>query len=106
MPYLVTTVFYPGDKVQEVGKRYLEALTKYPPDENLATDVVPAAVKSTHEGIKVFMVSDVKDGKLDEAYKRAVNMMVMFQNIVGFTYTVQVHLKVEEAMSAIGLDMP
>jgi hypothetical protein len=29
----------------EVPEKYLEAITKYPPDENLGTQVVPAAVK-------------------------------------------------------------
>lgn len=48
----------------------------------------------------------MKEGKLDAAYNRAVNMMAMFQSIVGFAYTVEVYLKVEEAMSAIGMDMP
>ena len=106
MPYLVTTSLYPSEKGPEVGARYLEALGKYPPDENLGTEVVPAAVKSTHEGIKVLSISEVKEGKLDEAYNRAVNMMVMFQSIPGFAYTVEVHLKVDEAMAAIGMDMP
>jgi len=47
----------------------------------LATEVVPAAVKSVHEGIKVIGIEEVKEGKLEEALNRTVNMMVMFQNI-------------------------
>ena len=106
MPYLVTTLFYPSEKAPEVAGRYLEALSKYPPDESLGTDIVPAAIKSTHQGIKGITIYDVQEGKLDAAYTRAVNMMVMFQNIPGLSYTVEVHLKVDEAMSAIGMDMP
>lgn len=97
---------YPSEKAPEVGARYLEALAKYPPDEILGAEVVPAAVKSTHTGIKVIGISEVQEGKLDVAYNRTVNIMVMFQSIVGFVYTVEVYLKVEEAMSAIGMDMP
>ncbi len=52
MPYLITTSLYPSDKAPEVAKMYLEAIRKYPPDENLATQVVPAAVKATHQGIQ------------------------------------------------------
>ena len=37
---------------------------KYPPDENLAVEVVPAALKSTHEGVKVLGIAEVKEGKL------------------------------------------
>lgn len=106
MPYLITTSLYPSEKAPEVGARYLEALAKYPPDESLGAEVVPAAVKSSHKGIKVLSISEVQEGKLDAAYNRAVNTMVMFQNIIGFVYTVEVYLKVEEAMSAIGMDMP
>ena len=83
----------------------MEALTKYPPDESLATQVVPAAVKSTHQGIEGITIFEVQEGKLDAAYARAVDTMVMFQSIVGFVYTVEVYLKVEEAMTAIGMDM-
>jgi len=106
MPYLITTSLYPNEKAPEVAGRYLEALTKYPPDESLATQVVPAAVKSTHEGIKGVTISEVQEGKLGAAYARAVDTMVIFQSIVGFVYTVEVYLKIEEAMSAIGMDMP
>ena len=106
MPYLVTTSMYPSEKAPEVAGRYLEALTKYPPDENLGTEIVPAAIKSTYQGIKGISITDVQEGKLDAAYKRAVNTMVMFQSIPGFIYTVEVHLKVEEAMTMIGMDMP
>jgi len=72
---LLTTSLYPSEKAPEVGARYLEALAKYPPDESLGTEVVPAAVKSTHQGIKVIGISEVKEGKLDAAYSRTVNMM-------------------------------
>jgi len=106
MPYIITTSLYPSDKTSEVAERYLEAITKYPPDENLATEVVPAAVKSTHEGISVMIIAEVKEGKLEEALTRTINMMVMFQSIPGFEYTSNIHYKVEEAMALIGMSMP
>ena len=106
MPYLITTSLYPTDKATEVGKRYLEALNKYPPDESLATNVVPAAVKATAQGIRVIGISEVKEGKFEEAYTRTVNMMVMFHNIEGFEYTVDIYLKVEEALPLIGMSLP
>ena len=106
MPYIVTDSRYPSNKATEVGTRYLEALAKYPPDESLTTEVVPAAVTTTHQGIKVIGISDVKDGKLEEALRRARDFMVMFHSIVGFEYTVRVYSKVEEAMASIGINMP
>ena len=106
MPYLVTTSLYPSERAQEVGAKYLEALEKYPVDESLSTQVVPAAVTTTHQGIKVIGISDVKEGKLEDALRRAGDFMVMFQNIAGFEYKVRVYSKVEEAMASIGMDMP
>ena len=106
MPYIVTTSLYPSEIAPKVGARYLEALAKFPPDESLTTQVVPAAVTTTHQGIKVTGVSDVKEGKLEEALRRVGDIMVMFQNIAGFEYTVEVNSKVEEAMAAIGMEMP
>jgi hypothetical protein len=106
IPYIITTSLYPSHKVTEVAKRYLEAIKKYPPDENLATEVVPAAVKSTHKGIKVLGITEVRKGKLEEAYDRTVGMMSMFFDIQGFEYKTQVYFKVEEAMKFIGMSIP
>jgi hypothetical protein len=106
MPYLVTTSVYPSHITSEVAQRYLQAMEKYPPDENLATPLVPAAVKATHQGITTIGILEVKKGKLEEAYNRAVNFMVMFHNIEGFDYNIEVWLKVEEALSAIGMGPP
>ena len=106
MPYIITTSLYPSDKTSEVAERYLEALAKYPPDENLATEVVPAAIKATHEGIRVMIIAEVKEGKLEEAFARRSNMMVMFQSIPGFEYSTNIHYKVDEAMALVGMSLP
>ncbi|MEN8226367.1 MAG: hypothetical protein ABFS05_13510 [Bacteroidota bacterium] len=105
MPYIITTSIYPSHKGPEVAERYLEAIAKYPPDENLGTEVVPAAVKSVHGGIKVTGISEAKEGKLEDALNRTVNMMVMFQDIEGFEYTTEIHYKVEEALALIGMSL-
>ncbi len=106
MPYIITTSIYPTEKGPEVAEKYLEAIKKYPPDENLGVEVVPAAVKSTHEGVQVLGIVDVKEGKLEDALKQTVNMMVMFQSIQGYRYTTEIHYKVEEALALIGMSLP
>jgi hypothetical protein len=106
MPYIINTSLYPSHKASEVAERYLEALAKYPPDEKIAIEVVPAAVKSVHEGIKVIGIAEAKEGKLEEALNRTVNMMVMFQDIEGFEYSTDIHYKVEEALAMIGMSLP
>lgn len=106
MPYLVTKIVYPNEKATEVAPKYLEALKKYPPDENVAVDLIPSAVKGSHKGINSIMISEVKEGKLEAAYKRTVSMMVMFQGIPGFRYSIETYLKVEEALALIGMSLP
>ncbi len=104
MPYLITTSRYPSDKNVEVAEKYLEAMQKYPPDENLETEVVPAAVKSTHKGLKITMISAVKEGKFEQAYNRRVQYMVLFQSIQGFEYTIDVNMTVVEALGVLGMN--
>ncbi len=106
MPYLITTSIYPSDKATEVANKYLEALSKYPPNENLATQLVPAAVKSTHQGIQVMGIEEVKPGKLEEALTYRGKFMTMFHRIQGFESTTEVCLKVEEAMELLGMSLP
>jgi hypothetical protein len=106
MPYLIVTSQYPSDKAPEVANKYIEAISKFPPNESLATWLVPAAVKGTHQGIQTLGIIDVKKGKLDEAYNYMVSMMAMFHVIQAFEYKVDVYLKVEEAMGVIGMGLP
>jgi len=106
MPYIVTTTIYPTEKGPEVAEKYLEAIKKYPPDENLAAEIVPAAVKSTYEGVKVLSIVEVKEGKLEDALKQTINRMVMFQSIPGYRYSTEIHYKVEEAFALIGMSLP
>jgi hypothetical protein len=104
--YLIVTSTYPSDKVQIVAKRYLEALSKYPPDKKLATEVVPAAVKTTFQGIETIGISEVKKGKLEEAITYIGKMMAMFHDIQGFEYKMETCLTVEEALGMIGMSLP
>lgn len=106
MSYLITTSKYPSDIAGEVAEQYLEALKKYPIDDSLETELVPAAVKSTHQGLTILGITEVKEGKLDEAYKNKVKFMVLFQKIQGFEYTIDVNLTVIEALGMLGISPP
>ena len=106
MAYVITTALYPSDKGPEVAKRYLEAMQKYPIDESIESPVVPAAVKGTQQGIKVMIVAEAKEGKLEEAYTRSVSRNVMFQSIPGFESSTEIHYTLTEAMTAIGMSLP
>jgi hypothetical protein len=106
MPYIIVTTQYPSHKAQEVAETYLEALKKYPPDESLGTPVVPAAVKTTLEGIKVMGIIEAKAGKFEEAVDRTIKEMAMYLPIKGLEYSIDTWASVSEAMSSIGMSMP
>ena len=106
MPYLVVTTMFPFDKAPEVGEKYLEALKKYPPDENLGIELVPAAVKSTLEGNISLGITEVKEGKLEEAFIRMGKFMSVFRGIKGFSTSIEVYLNATEAMANLGMTIP
>ncbi len=106
MTYIFVYTWYPSHKTEEVVKVYLEMLNKFPVDESLVEEIVPAAVKTGSEGIKTLGISKVKEGKLEEALTRARTQMAMFQSIEGFEYSIEVWATVEEAMTVIGKRMP
>ena len=76
---------------------------EYPPDEALGTQVVPAASKTTHQGVKVLGVTEVKQGQLEAAMERVQNALAMFLNIPGFEYSIDIYATAAEAMATIGM---
>jgi hypothetical protein len=105
MPYIVTKVVYPSDKVPEVAKTYLQAMEKFPSDESISVELAHG-IKSTLDGMTGLTIVDVVDGKLQEAMKLISSRMVMFHSIVGFKNSVDVYYKLEEAFSLIGKSVP
>jgi hypothetical protein len=106
MAYIVSTSIYPTAKAKAVAKKYFEALQKYPVDENLSTTVLPAAVKTTKEGVNVFTVGEIKQGKLEEALKLAANRLAMFNDIDGFESSLDIYFNLEEGLATLGMSMP
>ena len=103
MPYIITRCWYPLHKAGEPGKKYLEVMKKYPPDESIAKPIVPVAVTSTKDGIETLSISEVESQKVGEAYNREARMMVEFKEIERFSYEIKVWSKVDEALDMIGL---
>ncbi|MFX0045368.1 MAG: hypothetical protein ACFE8Z_05940 [Candidatus Hermodarchaeota archaeon] len=103
MPYIVVKSRYPTDKVPEVAKRYLEVVSKYPPDKTLDEVVVPASVKATEQGIETIGISLAKEGKLEEALSRTIQRMVMYHDIEGYEYSVEIQNTIDEALTYIGM---
>jgi hypothetical protein len=101
--YIIVTSLYPNDKAKEVADIFVKAMTKYPPDANLGTPIVPVAVLTTLEGIKTINISEVNKGKLEDALAFAANRLAMFSEIQGYRYKVETYMNLEEAMKTIGM---
>ena len=106
MPYIVVTSWYPSHKALEVAPKYLEAMQAVPDDENLYSSVVPVAVTTTKDGFKTTSISEVKPGKLEEALELGQKRLVMFWEIEGFEYSIEVQSTAAEALARIGMSTP
>lgn len=101
------TAWIPAEKARIFGKRVIEGVAKFPPDESVSKLIVQAA--GTSEGyVKAFSISEVVDGKITEALTRATNFAIFYAEGVGegFKYQVETVMSAMEAMRVIGLEMP
>ena len=103
MPYIVTHSWYPTHKIPEVVKRYFEVIEKFPHDEKLSELVVPVSVKATERGIASIGIELAKDGKLEEAFARRTKAMIMYHDIEGYEYSVEIQNTVGEALALTGM---
>ena len=105
MVYLISEIWYPPGNEAKAGKQYLEIMKKYPPDSSVGTIVIPFAVNTTPEGTHTFTITEVKEGKLEQAIKDASRNMLEF-DIEGLKYQIRTYLTAPEGMSIINLGMP
>ena len=102
MPYIVTRSWYPPHKLDEVVKKYLEVIEKYPPDETLGKQIVPAATTVSKDGLETFMVTEVDRQKVGDALEREKTVLVEFRNIEGFKYEIKTWSTAEEGLARLG----
>ena len=102
MPYIVVQAWYPPDSVDDVVNAYMEAIEKVPADESITTPLVDAAVTSTINGIETITISEVKPQKLEEAFQRTQQRMVMFHSVPDYRYETKMGMTVEEALASVG----
>ena len=103
---LMTTSIYPPSMAQQVGETYINIMDKYPDDPSLGEPLVPAAVSSTLEGIRVVTLYIINKGKTQEVMDLASSRMLEFGKIEGFRYSIETVYDASEAMSLLGLDAP
>jgi len=106
MVYIMVTSWAPANKAKEIGKKIIEAASKYPPDRTLEKTVLQMGIRATKEGLKSYVVSEVKEGKYKEAMAYTMEALLFYAEIEGFVYEVETLMSGIEAMPVIGLKMP
>ncbi len=104
--YIVVSLWYPTDKVEEVTNRYFEMLKELPFDRSLGKETIPVAVTTNKKGIHSMSIMNAKEGKLQEALTWTGKRLIKFQNIQGCEYKVRTWSTVTEALESIGKSLP
>jgi len=105
MPIIMTTMWYPISKRIEVGKKFIEAAKKFPPDETIAKNLGTGVMRDKH-GAKIIVMSEVMEGKLQEALERANETIGLFNDIEGFNTRIDLMATALEAWESINMKPP
>jgi len=106
MILVLSTTRFPISKAMEVSKRYIEVTKKFPPDRSLEKIILQLAARATGNEIESIGLSEVKEGKYEEVFKRASKMQLMYADIEGIKFKVQTFLSGIDALPMVGLEMP
>ena len=107
MPYLFSYTTFPSDQAENISKVYLRVIKEERAAMRpLAKEIIPNAVKATEEGMNVISVYDVKEGKLEECLALQQKQMIVYHDIPGFRYKLEVRFKVVEALEMLGMKIP
>jgi len=106
MVYLLSTVWFPPVKGEEVGKKFLEVVKKYPENKSLGKSVLAGALMRTKYGIKSIAIYQVKEGKLDAALEWVSDILAAYSEIEGVNSRIDTMATLVESMESIGLKVP
>ena len=106
MPYIIVQICYPSHRSTEVREKYIEIIKEFPFDKSLGKETIPVASNTNTNGIEVMSVVEVKQGKVEEAWKWGRNRMRVFQEIKGLEYDMRLWSTLTEALEGSGYSVP
>ncbi|MFX0057701.1 MAG: hypothetical protein ACFE85_07010 [Candidatus Hodarchaeota archaeon] len=106
MVLIISRTKFPFSKAKEVSERFLEVSKKFPPDKTLEKQILRLAARVRNDEVESISVSEVKEGKLAEVLKRAVEQQLLYRDIEGMKFKVDTYFSGVEALPMIGLKMP
>ena len=104
--YILLTVWFPASKSIEVGKKALEVNERFPDDESIMKTILPGGLMRTKDGIKGISVFEVVEGKFEEAYNIATDILAAYAEVDGLNCRIDTMATATESMESIGLTIP
>lgn len=104
MRLIMVTSWYPPNKAAEVAKKFLEVNEKIPQKPFEKSWL--AGVKADEDGLKTVWLTEIEDGKLEEALDMTNRRLVEYIGIEGYRFKIETLMTFEYAMPLIGLEMP
>lgn len=104
--YILITVWFPASKSIEVGKKTIEVNERFPDDESILKTILPGGLMRTKNGIKGISVFEVVEGKFEQAYERAGDILSAYAEVDGLNCRIDTMTTGAEAMESIGLALP
>jgi hypothetical protein len=106
MPYIVVMTWTPLAKGKEVIEAYTKVRQKFPVDKTLTKELIQGVLKVEGDKSKSISISKVKEGMMNKALLRQQDAMVLFHDIEGFEYTIDVYFDFPESFSMLGMQAP
>ncbi len=100
------TTWAPLAKGKQVVEIYAKVRQKIPVDKTLTKELIQGILKVEGDKSKSISISKVKEGMMDKALLRQQEAMVMFHDIEGFEYTIDVYFDFPETFSMLGMQAP
>ncbi len=104
--YILITVWFPASKAVEVGKKALEIMEKLPQDEMISKTILPGGLMRTKNGTKGIAVYEVMEGKFEEAFNRASEILALYAEVEGLNSRIDTMTTAAEALETTGLAIP
>ena len=99
-------VWFPPHKGEEMGKKALEVMQKFPEDPNIGKLILNGALMRTELGIQGVTITQINEGKTQVALDRANEMMQIYTEIEGVNARFDLMATFEESLEMIGMKMP
>jgi len=106
MVLVLSTTRFPISKAKEVGKRYLEVSRKFPPDKTLGKDILRLGTRIIGDEVESIGLVEVKEGKYDEYLELTTKVELMYADIEGINFKVDLFLSGVKSLPLVGLEMP